>query len=117
QEHGFDGINLDWNYPSGQAERTKFTELCKELRTAFTIQSLLLTASVSGMKTIIDDGYEVSLIAPELDFINVLTYNFHSSTESATAHHSPLSSNPSDTLTTARICNDLLGDSRWGSTA
>ncbi|KAJ0064344.1 hypothetical protein NL108_006363 [Boleophthalmus pectinirostris] len=78
REYSFDGLNLDWRYPDVNANSKKFTTLCQELRTAFSSESLLLTASVSATQT---SGYEVSKIAPELDFINVLTYNFHSPTE------------------------------------
>ncbi|KAJ0036997.1 hypothetical protein NQD34_005674 [Periophthalmus magnuspinnatus] len=78
--YGFDGLNLDWRYPTGNANRGKFTSLCQELRAALN-RSLLLTASVSGVKDVIDDSYDVSIIALELDFINVLTFGFHDSSE------------------------------------
>ncbi|XP_055078809.1 acidic mammalian chitinase-like [Periophthalmus magnuspinnatus] len=100
--YGFDGLNLDWRYPTGNANRGKFTSLCQELRAALN-RSLLLTASVSGVKDVIDDSYDVSIIALELDFINVLTFGFHDSSEPVTAHHSPLdppSTDPEDPLTT-----------------
>uniref|UniRef100_A0A3B4B2L9 GH18 domain-containing protein n=1 Tax=Periophthalmus magnuspinnatus TaxID=409849 RepID=A0A3B4B2L9_9GOBI len=101
--YGFDGLNLDWRYPTGNANRGKFTSLC-QLRAALN-RSLLLTASVSGVKDVIDDSYDVSIIALELDFINVLTFGFHDSSEPVTAHHSPLdppSTDPEDPLTTVR---------------
>ncbi|XP_042348384.1 probable endochitinase [Plectropomus leopardus] len=107
RENDFDGINLDWMDP-GRAGKTqnrqRFTLLCKELKEAFVAEGtaanrdrLLLTASVSAEKAIIDACYEVAEIAKCLDFINVLTFDFHGPWESVTGHHSPLFQGSQDT--------------------
>ncbi|XP_074498622.1 chitinase-3-like protein 1 [Sebastes fasciatus] len=94
--YGFDGLNVDWRYP-GSAYKQKFTLLCKELKEAFLAESkltgrdsLIVTASVSAMKATIDACYEVTEIAKHLDFINVMTYDFHDSSGRFTRHHTPL---------------------------
>ncbi|KAG5835442.1 hypothetical protein ANANG_G00244050 [Anguilla anguilla] len=51
---------------------------------------LMVTAAVAAGKRIIDAGYEVVELSKYLDFINVMTFNFHESLENFTAHHSPL---------------------------
>uniref|UniRef100_A0A4W6DKF6 chitinase n=1 Tax=Lates calcarifer TaxID=8187 RepID=A0A4W6DKF6_LATCA len=58
---------------------------------------LILTASVSAEKAVIDDSYEVAQIAMNLDFINVLTFDFHGPWENVTGHHSPLYQGSQDT--------------------
>ncbi|XP_049436944.1 acidic mammalian chitinase-like [Epinephelus fuscoguttatus] len=82
------------------------TELCfcvvQELKEAFMAEGtadnrLLITASVSAEKAIIDASYEVPQIATYLDFINALTFDFHGPWESVTGHHSPLYQGSQDT--------------------
>jgi hypothetical protein len=51
----------------------------------------------SAGKANIDDGYEVAQIARSLDFINVMTYDFHGAWEQTTGHNSPLTSSQDDT--------------------
>ncbi|XP_074499716.1 uncharacterized protein LOC141772537 [Sebastes fasciatus] len=94
--YGFDGLNVDWRYP-GSAYKDKFTLLCKELKEAFLAESkltgrdsLIVTASVSAVKATIDESYEVAQIAAQLDFINVMTYDFAHSSGAVTFHHSGL---------------------------
>uniref|UniRef100_A0A3Q3G043 Chitinase-3-like protein 1 n=1 Tax=Labrus bergylta TaxID=56723 RepID=A0A3Q3G043_9LABR len=102
----FDGLNLDWRYPA-EEDKQRFTELCKvrslisPLELAFSEKShterLILAASVSAEKSTIDASYDVKHIAMHLDFINVLTFDFHGPWESVTAHHSPLFQGSQDT--------------------
>uniref|UniRef100_A0A3Q3GW79 GH18 domain-containing protein n=1 Tax=Labrus bergylta TaxID=56723 RepID=A0A3Q3GW79_9LABR len=99
----FDGLDVDWRYPA-EEDKQRFTELCKELETAFVDEGtssnqerLILAASVSAERSTIDAGYEVEEIAMHLDFINVLTFDFHGPWESVTAHHSPLFQGSQDT--------------------
>uniref|UniRef100_A0A3Q3F4M9 chitinase n=1 Tax=Labrus bergylta TaxID=56723 RepID=A0A3Q3F4M9_9LABR len=102
----FDGLNLDWRYPA-EEDKQIFTKLCKvrslisPLELAFSEKShterLILATSVSAEKSTIDAGYDVKHIAMHLDFINVLTFDFHGPWESVTAHHSPLFQGSQDT--------------------
>ncbi|XP_041639568.1 acidic mammalian chitinase-like [Cheilinus undulatus] len=101
RHHDFDGLNLAWEFPahngSPAGDRENFSLLVEEMAKAFEdeakenrLTQLLLSANVAGLIPTIDKAYEVGKISDKLDFLNVMTYDYHGHWEAATGHNSPL---------------------------
>ncbi|XP_058457279.1 probable chitinase 10 [Malaya genurostris] len=103
RQRGFDGLDMDWEYPKGSDDKKNFVLLLKELREAFEAESqeirqqrLLLTAAVPVGPDNVRGGYDVPAVASYLDFINLMAYDFHGKWERETGHNAPLYAPSSD---------------------
>ncbi|GIY59439.1 chitotriosidase-1 [Caerostris darwini] len=100
QKYGFDGLDLDWEYPALRGgvpeDKGNFVQLLKELKDAFSSRGLLLTAAVSAGKNTIDKAYDVPSVSRYLDFINLMAYDFHGGWDPVTGHNSPMYARPNE---------------------
>ena len=108
RRHNFNGLSLEWNYPvcwqsdckrGRDSDKPNFTKLLKELRKEFDEQEppLSLSVALSGYKEVIDKAYEVDEISKIVEFISVMSYDYHGAWESKTGHLAPLYSKTDDT--------------------
>ncbi len=76
-KHGFDGIDLDWEFPK-EKDSQFFLILLQEMRSAITKdgQGLLFTAAMPAGRTLYEQ-IELGAAAASLDFINLMSYDFH----------------------------------------
>jgi len=75
------------------SDKRGFSDLVRELKEAFKPKGFLLSAAVSPIKEIIDVGYDVPCIAKDLDWISVMTYDYHGHWDKRTGHVAPLFAN------------------------
>ncbi|MBC7812282.1 MAG: glycoside hydrolase family 18 protein, partial [Burkholderiales bacterium] len=123
--YGFDGIDIDWEYPTGggvagNIERPEdpenFVLLLAELRTQLDAQASqdgvhhLLTIALGSGRTAYEP-LDWARIHPLLDWINVMTYDMSGNWSQVTGFNSPLYDSvptPPEVSSTASTLNVLL---------
>nr|MDJ0703624.1 glycosyl hydrolase family 18 protein [Leptolyngbyaceae cyanobacterium MO_188.B28] len=112
-QYGFDGIDIDWEYPVGGGlagntyrpeDKHNYTLLLQELDKQIQLQEAkdghdyqLSIAAPAGDDKMVN--FEFKEIAKYTDFINVMTYDYHGAWDSTTNHQAALYGKPGDTYT------------------
>lgn len=116
---GFDGIDIDWEYPSGggmednierKDDPTRFINLLEECRGRLDRvgrddgKEYYLTAAVSPSSKSIDK-LSIPKMVQYLDLVNVMTYDYIDPSDDLTSFNAPLYSHPDSPLAD-RGCSD-----------
>jgi chitinase len=121
-KYGFDGVDIDWEYPVGgglevnktrPADKQNCTLLLTALRRELDARGqadkkayLLTIAAPAGPK--IYAHLELNKVAPLIDWFNLMTYDFHGSWSPLTNFHAPLYASATDPTTDETVrkqCN------------
>lgn len=108
-KYGFDGIDIDWEFPveggdnitHRPEDKQNYTLLLAKTRAALDAQGqadgkhYLLTIA-GGPNVSFTKNTELTEMMKYLDFINVMAYDYHGGWENTTNHNAPLYANPND---------------------
>ena len=114
KDNNFDGLDLDWEYPTcwqvdcsaGPAsDKDAYTAWVKELREAMDADddNFLLTAAVSPSSEVVRKAYNIPELSKYLDYLSVMTYDYHGQWDKQTGHVAPIYEHPDDLDTTFNL--------------
>lgn len=99
-EYGYQGIDIDWEYPDDGEE---FASLMTTLRDELDNHGEYhLGAAVSVVPSIADGVYGVDTIAPIVDYLFLMCYDFNGPWSDRTGHNSALHSTETERLSVER---------------
>eukprot|EP01089_Gocevia_fonbrunei_P013446 TRINITY_DN3454_c0_g1_i6.p1 TRINITY_DN3454_c0_g1~~TRINITY_DN3454_c0_g1_i6.p1 ORF type:complete len:537 (-),score=58.13 TRINITY_DN3454_c0_g1_i6:43-1653(-) len=96
QTYNFDGIDVDWEFPT-ETDTPGFVTLISKFRSQLDLQfpsSHKLLTIASASTNWFGQHFNVPTITPNIDWYNLMTYDYHGSWEPKTGHNSPLYYNP-----------------------
>ncbi len=102
-QYQFDGIDLDWEYPVGGGladnhtrpdDKQNYTLLLKLFREKMGQNKLLTIAAPAGPSII--PNLEWDKLSLYVDWVNLMSYDFHGSWDNITGHNAGLYANPAD---------------------
>ncbi|CAM1302379.1 Cht3 (predicted) [Pycnogonum litorale] len=107
KQYDFDGLDLDWEYPKcwqmrcnqgPPSDKENFARLVQELREAFNNESipLMLTCTLTANSNVAKEAYDIPSLSRNVDFFNVMTYDYSGLWTLKTRHPVPLYAEPGD---------------------
>jgi len=113
REHGFDGYDVDWEWPgypgrngldmqARPEDKQNFVNFLRIVREEFDADAnagnprLSLTAAVGVGANVVEIGYDVAQLNQYLDLIGLMTYDLHGYWDGITGHNTPMSATPAD---------------------
>ena len=95
EEYDYDGIDLDWEFPSTTSETNNLTLLVQEIRSAFNDLNpdLMITMAV-GTSNWSGQHFDYESLVDYIDWFSMMGYDFHGNWTSHAGHNAPLYASP-----------------------
>jgi chitinase len=94
--NGYDGVDIDWEVPNAK-DMSNCTTLMQELRAELPAPWLISMATPSDPRSW-GQGFDIPALAPIVDFMNVMTYDFTGPWSGVVGLNSPLFQDPADPI-------------------
>ena len=91
--NGYDGVDIDWEYPSSSADASMFYALMTKLRETFPSPTYYLSADIPPWG---GSGYDLPGVLPSIDFVNVMMYDCAGPWTDDGQFNSPIFPNPNN---------------------
>jgi chitinase len=101
-EYGYDGVDIDWEVPNAE-NTSECTTLMQELRDELPSGQWLISMAVTSDPQTYGRGLDIRALAPLVDFMNVMTYDFTGSRPGYAGLNSPLYQDPADPIQSGSV--------------
>ena len=107
---GYDGLDIDWEFPENPAQADQMNQLVKQLRARLPQAVLTMAAPPLDWN---GKWYQPDALLPYLDFVNVMTYDFHGPWSKHAGHNAGLRYSEADGHSECRAVTMESGIAYW----
>jgi len=102
-KYGYDGVDIDWEAPVAPKDTKNCLALMQALRAAFPAPSYQVSMAVPASPQNSGTGLDIPHLAADVDYFNVMTYDFTGPWSIFAGENSPLYQSPNDPWQTGSL--------------